>query len=113
MGSAHIYHPTYLPPYSHQYSSHPETDIEYAGFSLGEYTALVAANKISLKSALELVMVRANLMQVDCEKVDSKMATVVIKGGKNIKLPLKDLLLDLITEDEVLSITGYLGMFMV
>lgn len=48
-----------------------------AGLSLGEYTALVAAEKIPFSSALPLVQARGKFMQEDCEKVLSGMQVVL------------------------------------
>ena len=48
-----------------------------AGLSLGEYTALVAAEKISFASALQLVSARANYMNLSCETSDGAMAVVM------------------------------------
>jgi [acyl-carrier-protein] S-malonyltransferase len=48
-----------------------------AGLSLGEYTALVAAEALSFDDALRLVERRGTFMQEDCDKVKSTMASVV------------------------------------
>ena len=48
-----------------------------AGHSLGEFSALVAANALSFKDALKLVSVRASAMQKACESVASTMAAVL------------------------------------
>ena len=48
-----------------------------AGHSLGEFSALVAANALSFKSGLELVSKRANAMQKACEMVPGTMAAII------------------------------------
>jgi [acyl-carrier-protein] S-malonyltransferase len=52
-----------------------------AGLSLGEYTALLAAEKITLKEALPLVMNRARIMQAAVPAGKGAMAAVI--GLKN------------------------------
>ena len=48
-----------------------------AGHSLGEFTALAAANYISFEDGLTLVQKRAVAMQEACEKNESSMAAIV------------------------------------
>ena len=48
-----------------------------AGHSLGEFTALAAANYISFEDGLRLVQKRATAMQEACEKNESSMAAIV------------------------------------
>ena len=48
-----------------------------AGHSLGEFTALAAANYISFEDGLRLVKERAIAMQEACEKNESSMAAIV------------------------------------
>ena len=48
-----------------------------AGHSLGEFTALAAANYISFEDGLRLVHKRAIAMQEACEKNESSMAAIV------------------------------------
>ena len=48
-----------------------------AGHSLGEFSALAAANYISFDDGLKLVAKRASAMQKACEKNPSKMAAVL------------------------------------
>lgn len=48
-----------------------------AGHSLGEFSALAAAEAISFKDALRLVYIRATQMQLCCEKVPGTMAAIV------------------------------------
>ncbi len=48
-----------------------------AGHSLGEFTALAAANYISFEDGLRLVQKRALAMQEACEKNESSMAAIV------------------------------------
>ncbi len=48
-----------------------------AGHSLGEFTALAAANYISFEDGLRLVQKRAVAMQEACEKNESSMAAIV------------------------------------
>jgi len=48
-----------------------------AGHSLGEFSALVAAKSISFEDGLNLVMLRANSMQIACQQEDSTMAAII------------------------------------
>ncbi len=48
-----------------------------AGHSLGEFSALAAAEAISFEDALRLVYIRATQMQLCCEKVSGTMAAIV------------------------------------
>lgn len=48
-----------------------------AGHSLGEFSALAAAEAISFEDALRLVYIRATQMQICCEKVPGTMAAIV------------------------------------
>lgn len=48
-----------------------------AGHSLGEFSALAAAEAISFEDALRLVYIRATQMQLCCEKAPGTMAAIV------------------------------------
>lgn len=48
-----------------------------AGHSLGEFSALVAANALSFEDGLRLVIARANAMQKACELEPSTMAAIL------------------------------------
>ena len=48
-----------------------------AGHSLGEFSALVAANALSFEEGLKLVQIRADAMQKACEKEPSTMAAIL------------------------------------
>ncbi|SMC68418.1 ACP S-malonyltransferase [Pedobacter africanus] len=48
-----------------------------AGHSLGEFSALVAANALSFEDGLRLVITRANAMQKACELQPSTMAAIL------------------------------------
>lgn len=48
-----------------------------AGHSLGEFSALAAAEAVSFEDALRLVYIRATQMQLCCEKVPGTMAAIV------------------------------------
>lgn len=48
-----------------------------AGHSLGEFSALVAANALSFEDGLRLVIARANAMQKACEMQPSTMAAIL------------------------------------
>ena len=51
-----------------------------AGHSLGEFSALVAANALSFEDGLKLVIARANAMQKACELQPSTMAAILGLG---------------------------------
>ena len=48
-----------------------------AGHSLGEFSALVAAGAIEFEDALRLVAIRAQQMQLCCDKVPGTMAAII------------------------------------
>ncbi len=48
-----------------------------AGHSLGEFSALAAAEAVSFEDALRLVHIRATQMQLCCEKVPGTMAAII------------------------------------
>ena len=48
-----------------------------AGHSLGEFSAMVAAKAISFEDGLNLVMQRANAMQMACKQQESTMAAII------------------------------------
>ncbi|MAQ70269.1 MAG: [acyl-carrier-protein] S-malonyltransferase [Flavobacteriales bacterium] len=48
-----------------------------AGHSLGEFSALVAANALSFEDGLKLVRKRAELMHIACQEHDSTMAAII------------------------------------
>ncbi|KAM7358925.1 malonyl-CoA-acyl carrier protein transacylase beg [Cochliomyia hominivorax] len=54
-----------------------ETCVATAGFSLGELTALVFAGVIPFDKGLKLVQVRANVMQMACDKAAGAMSMVL------------------------------------
>ena len=56
-----------------------------AGHSLGEFSALVAANYLSFEDGLKLVFKRAIAMQKACENEPSTMAAVLGLDSKSIK----------------------------
>lgn len=60
-----------------------------AGHSLGEYSALVVAGVLDFKSALQLVQLRAQLMQSACERTPGAMAAVLRPGEGIADLCLK------------------------
>ncbi len=56
-----------------------------AGLSLGEYSALYAANRLSFEEALALIEKRASFMQEACEKEKGAMAAVLGMTEEEIK----------------------------
>jgi [acyl-carrier-protein] S-malonyltransferase len=62
-----------------------------AGLSLGEYSALVAANKISFQEALLLIKKRAEFMQEACDKTDGTMAAILGLSKDEISNIIKDI----------------------
>lgn len=69
-----------------------------AGHSLGEFTALAAADALSFKDALKLVSQRAFAMQKACERVDSTMAAVLGMEDADVER-----IVDAITEEVVVA----------
>jgi [acyl-carrier-protein] S-malonyltransferase len=56
-----------------------------AGHSLGEFSALVAANAMSFEDGLRLVSIRALAMQKACEAVPSTMAAVLGMENEDVE----------------------------
>ncbi len=56
-----------------------------AGHSLGEFSALAAAEAISFEDALRLVYIRATEMQKCCETVPGTMAAIVGLGSEQVE----------------------------
>lgn len=55
------------------------------GHSLGEFSALVAADAVDFEDALRLVAVRASEMQKCCEQVPGSMAAVIALGNEQVE----------------------------
>ncbi|TAD95284.1 MAG: [acyl-carrier-protein] S-malonyltransferase [Bacteroidetes bacterium] len=55
-----------------------------AGHSLGEFSALVAAQSLTFEDGLRLVNIRANAMQKACEKNPSTMAAILGLGDAKV-----------------------------
>ena len=49
----------------------------FAGYSLGEITALVASERLSFEDALALIHYRAKYMQICCNESKTKLATIL------------------------------------
>jgi len=62
-----------------------------AGLSLGEYTALYASGRIDLASALHLVRIRADLMNLCCEKTSGSMAAILGMKPEGVEEAIKNL----------------------
>ncbi|MCF8217555.1 MAG: ACP S-malonyltransferase [Bacteroidales bacterium] len=62
-----------------------------AGHSLGEFSALVAANALSFEDGLKLVHKRALAMQKACETEPSTMAAIVGLDDETVENVLKDI----------------------
>ena len=56
-----------------------------AGLSLGEYTALTAAKKLSFKEGLDLVKVRAEAMHRACEETKGSMQVVLALSEADVQ----------------------------
>jgi [acyl-carrier-protein] S-malonyltransferase len=56
-----------------------------AGHSLGEFSALVAANALSFEDGLRLVYARAMAMQKACEAQPSTMAAIIGLGDEDVE----------------------------
>lgn len=84
----------------------PELEVSYvAGFSLGEYNALVAAGCLSFDEALLLVQKRAQLMHSACDRHPGSMAALL--GFPDAQLA--SLLLEAAAEGEELVVANYNG----
>lgn len=62
-----------------------------AGLSLGEYTALTAAEWISFRNALPLVQYRGEFMNEACENFPGTMAVIMGLSAENVEAVVKDL----------------------
>lgn len=71
-----------------------------AGHSLGEFSALVAANALSFEDGLKLVSARANAMQKACEANPSTMAAVLGMEDADVEKVCADI-------DEVVVAANY------
>uniref|UniRef100_A0A5S6QR73 PKS_AT domain-containing protein n=1 Tax=Trichuris muris TaxID=70415 RepID=A0A5S6QR73_TRIMR len=60
-----------------------------AGYSVGEYAALVFSGALSFKSAVHLVKIRASLMQTACEIAPSGMLTMRVKAGADLEAAME------------------------
>lgn len=67
----------YLYSYATFKSKEPGSPLAVAGHSLGEITALVAADVLDFEAGLRLVDARARAMQVACEMTESTMAAIL------------------------------------
>ena len=56
-----------------------------AGHSLGEFSALAAAEAVSFEDALRLVHIRATEMQKCCEKVPGTMAAIIALPNEKVE----------------------------
>lgn len=72
------------------------TPFAAAGLSLGEYTALTAAEKLSFQDALLLVQKRAEFMHEACEKRKGAMAAVLGLDAEMVETLLAPLAEDLV-----------------
>lgn len=62
-----------------------------AGLSLGEYTALTASGRASFKECLDLVKLRAELMQAACEEEKGSMQVVLGLDAQVVEDVVKEL----------------------
>lgn len=62
-----------------------------AGLSLGEYTALTAAEKLSFSEGLPLVQLRGEFMNDACEKTAGKMAVILGMDPEAVETMVKNL----------------------
>jgi [acyl-carrier-protein] S-malonyltransferase len=62
-----------------------------AGFSLGEYSALTAAGKLSFADCLPIVNYRAELMNNACESAPGSMAAIIGLSPEQIEQSIRDL----------------------
>ncbi|RME84164.1 MAG: [acyl-carrier-protein] S-malonyltransferase [Planctomycetota bacterium] len=73
-----------------------------AGLSLGEYTALLAAEAIEFEPVLELVIHRGQFMQEACDKVKGGMASIM-----GLDRPKIEEIVSEVAQEAVLSIANY------
>ena len=62
-----------------------------AGLSLGEYSALVGANKITFEDSLQLIRRRSLLMDEACKKFPGKMAVILNLENEQVEQMVHDL----------------------
>ena len=60
-----------------------------AGYSVGEISALVFADALQFEDAVRLVETRAELMQADCDRVNSGMTTVKLRADSDLNYAMK------------------------
>lgn len=60
------------------------------GLSLGEYTALVYAGTLEFGEAVKIVKIRGELMQKDCDKTPSGMASVIGLDADKVEAACKE-----------------------
>ncbi|KAL4234298.1 hypothetical protein ACF0H5_005949 [Mactra antiquata] len=65
-----------------------ENCVGAAGFSVGEFTALVASEMLSFEDAIYLIKLRAEAMQKMSERVDSGMMTVMTDHQSKIRVAM-------------------------
>ena len=58
-------------------ANHPQTDGYFAGLSLGEYSALVAAGVLGFEDAVYLVRKRGEFMEEEAAKYPGKMLSII------------------------------------
>lgn len=61
------------------------TPVAHLGLSLGEYSALIAAGAMDLKTGIALVTKRGQLMQTASERTEGKMVAVMTKDQKRVQ----------------------------
>lgn len=82
--------------------THPVEPIAGAGLSLGEYSALVAAGALRFRDALELVRVRAEAMQEDCDREPSGMVSILGMNFEDVQKLVEDA-----REEGIASVANY------
>ncbi|KRY17317.1 Malonyl-CoA-acyl carrier protein transacylase, mitochondrial [Trichinella patagoniensis] len=66
-----------------------ESCVAAAGYSIGEYAALVFSGALDFESALHLIKIRSTLMQQACNDASSGLMTVYLKPNSKLDLALQ------------------------
>ena len=85
-----------------------ESVTDVAGFSLGEYTALVHAGALSFEDGVRLLKIRAEAMQLAADETEGSMVTVVGMSDDKLKAMCSDAMQSCGKTNETIAIANHL-----